>query len=85
MGAVNFVDNYRNLCIEVLLATVLWFIALSLISLLCVGWTRGLEQITTRWGNLVLAIVVLVTSVLFGMMHLERWLLAVARKILLGH
>lgn len=85
MGAVNFVDNYRNYCIEVLIATVLWAIALTLVSLICVGWTRGLEQISTRWGNLVLALVFLVISVLFGWMHLERWLIAVARKILFGH
>lgn len=85
MGAVNFVDNYRNYCIEVLIATVLWAIALTLVSLICVGWTRGLEQISTRWGNLVLALVFLVISVLCGWMHFERWLIAVARKILFGH
>ena len=85
MGAVHFVDNYRSLALEALIATGLWFIALVIVSLLAAGWTRGLEQITTRWGNLVLGGFVLLVAAISGLLHLERWLLAVARRLLIGH
>lgn len=85
MSAISFVESYKNYAIELLITTILWFLFVVFISLIAVGWTRGLMFVSTKLGNLFLAGGVLAMSVLFAFLHAERWFLAIARKILFGH
>ncbi len=85
MAAINFVESYKNYAIEIVITSILWFLGITLVTAIAVGWIRGVQLISTRWGNLTLALIVLVTSVAFAFLHMERWMLQIIRRVLFGH
>lgn len=62
MQATHFVDSFRSGLIGWLISTVIWLLAFALISVLAWGWTKGLQEVSTRWGHLALSLALLLVS-----------------------
>lgn len=85
MGAISFVESYKNYVIEVIVTTIVWFLVIAAVSAIAVALTRGLQMLSTRVGNLTIGLGVLIISFLCAVLHIERFLLALVRKFLFGH